>query len=226
MAGQESGPSGETGKRVMQEDLDRPNEDDWNTHLRVPLTSGSSEGTSRSKGSKRPKKPDAHDKRPEYPPKEYTNFLRPVAMSWYQRRTWQRLVRQYFGNNEDGYIALCKDLCTEFMDKLEDSEQFNNYHDFWLSTEWLSWVVTAMTHNVVKQGFEVVYKRPTGEPHTDDELKLLRMLEQVQGECQKYSRKHMKNLPWRDEAERDLLKQKLAGAIAWLPRSAKVVEQP
>jgi hypothetical protein len=190
------------------------------------MASSSSEGTSKSKGHKRPKKPDAHDKRPEYPPKEYTNFLRPVAMAWYQLRTWQRLVRQYFGNNEDGYIALCKDLCTEFMDKLEDSEQFNNYQDYWLSPEWLSWVVTAMTNNVVKQGFEVVYKHPTGEPHTEDEQRLLRMLEQVQSECQKYSKKHTKSLPWRDEAEKDLLKQKLAGAVAWLPRSAKVVEQP
>lgn len=226
MTGGESGSSSDKGKRVIPEDLDKPIQDDWNVDLPITMVSTSSEGTSKSKSHKRPKKPDAHEKRPEYPPKEYTNFLRPVAMAWYQRRTWQRLVRQYFLNNEDGYVALSKDMCIEFMDRLEESEQFNNYQDYWLSPEWLNWVVTAMTNNVVKQGFEVVYKHPSGEAYTDDELKLLRMLEQVQAECQKYSRKHMKNLPWREEAERDLIKQKMAGAVAWLPRSAKIVEQP
>ena len=65
----------------MHEDLDRPREDDWNVELPITLVSCLTEGSSRFKGSKRPKKPDAHDKNPQYPPKEYTNFLRPIAMA-------------------------------------------------------------------------------------------------------------------------------------------------
>jgi hypothetical protein len=33
-------------------------------------------------------------------------------------------------------------------------------------------------------------------------------------------------MPWREDAEKELARQKLAGAMAWLPKSTKVIEQP
>jgi hypothetical protein len=91
-----------------------------------------------SKGHKRPKRPDAHEWRPEYPPREYTRFLRLVALEYYRLRSHQAFQRQFFRNGEDGYVDLSKDLCREFLDKLDASEVFNNYSDYWLHTEWLN----------------------------------------------------------------------------------------
>jgi hypothetical protein len=69
------------------------------------------------------------------------------------------LKRTYLNHGEDGYVLLCQDTCHEIMDKLDASEQFNNYSDFWNHGKWLVWIVNSMTSNVVNQDFNVVYKK-------------------------------------------------------------------
>jgi hypothetical protein len=40
------------------------------------------------------------------------------------------LERTFLDNGLDGYVALCKELCNEFMNACDTLEQFNNYLDY------------------------------------------------------------------------------------------------
>jgi hypothetical protein len=52
-------------------------------------------------------------------------------MRYYAHRDMDMLECTFFDNGLDGYVALCKDLCSEFMEACDTSEQFNNYLDYW-----------------------------------------------------------------------------------------------
>jgi hypothetical protein len=111
----------------MYEDLDAPQSIDWLT-LSDSGTGSGSGGPSLSQ--KQSKRADANEKNPGYPPREYMVFARPVAMRFYAHRDMDMLERTFLDNGLDGYVDLCKDLCREFMEACDTSEQFNNYLDY------------------------------------------------------------------------------------------------
>jgi hypothetical protein len=107
----------------MYEDLDAPQSTNWLMLSDSGTCSGSGGPSSSQKKSKRT---DANEKNPSYPPRGYTAIVRPVAMRYYTHRGMDMLERTFLDNGLDGYVALCKDLCKEFMKAFDDSEQFNN----------------------------------------------------------------------------------------------------
>jgi hypothetical protein len=115
------------GKRPMYEGLDAPESTDWLTLL--DSGTGSSLGGP-SSSQKRSKHADVNEKNPGYPLRRYTAFARPVAMRYYAHRDMDMLERTFLDNGLDGYVDLCKDLCREFMEACDTSEQFNNYLDY------------------------------------------------------------------------------------------------
>jgi hypothetical protein len=111
----------------MYEDLDAPQSTDWLT-LSNSGTGSSSRGPSLSPGKS--KLADANEKNRGYPPRGYTAFVRPVAMRYYAHRDMDMLECTFLDNGLDGYVALCKELCCEFMKACNTSEQFKNYLDY------------------------------------------------------------------------------------------------
>jgi hypothetical protein len=105
---------------------------------------------------------NANKKNPQWPPTEYMQFVRPVAMKYYAHRSIDMLERNFLDGGMDGYVELCKDLCHEFMKALDESEKFNNYLEFWEHVKWLDHIVTTNTNNVVKGTFEVLYLKKKG----------------------------------------------------------------
>jgi hypothetical protein len=112
----------------MYEDLDAPQSTDWLTLSESSTCSGSGGPSSSQKWSKRA---NAHEKNPGYLPREKTVFTRPVAMRYYAHRDMDMLERTFLDNGLDGYVALCKELCNEFMKACDTSEQFKDYLDYW-----------------------------------------------------------------------------------------------
>jgi hypothetical protein len=52
-------------------------------------------------------------------------------MRYYAHRDMDMLERTFLDNRSNGYVALCKELCCEFMKACDTFEQFNNYLDYW-----------------------------------------------------------------------------------------------
>jgi hypothetical protein len=96
----------------MYEDLDAPRSTDWLT-LSVSGTGSGSGGPSSSQ--KKSKRADTNEKNPGYPLRGYTAFIRPIAMRYYVHRDMDMLEHTFLDNGLDGYVALCKELCCEFM---------------------------------------------------------------------------------------------------------------
>jgi hypothetical protein len=147
-------------KRPMYKDLDAPQSTDWLTLSDSGIGSGLGGPSSSQKWSKYA---DANEKNPGYPPREYTAFVRPVAMRYYIHRGMDMLERTFLDNGLDGYVDLCKDLCREFMEACDTSEQYNNYLDYWDHVKSLYTIVTINTTNVVKGTFEVLYPKKGDE---------------------------------------------------------------
>jgi hypothetical protein len=80
--------------------------------------------------SKWTKHPDANEKNPNWPSREYTYFARPIAMKYYAHRSLDMFEREFLDTGMDKYVELYKDLCREFMRKFDDSKKFNNYLDY------------------------------------------------------------------------------------------------
>jgi hypothetical protein len=125
--GPNRGGSRSAGKCPIYEDLDAPESNDWLMLFDSGMGSGL-EGT--SSVPKRSKRADANKKNPQWPPIEYTQFVRPVAMKYYTHRSMDSLERNYLDGSMDGYVELCKDLRHEFMKELDEFEKFNNYLDY------------------------------------------------------------------------------------------------
>jgi hypothetical protein len=80
------------GKHPIYEGLDAPASNDWLTL--------SSNGTGSGLGgtlsaSERSKHADANKKNPQWPPIQYTHFIRLVAMNYYTHRTMDLLEHNY-----------------------------------------------------------------------------------------------------------------------------------
>jgi hypothetical protein len=175
---------------------------------------------------KRSKRADANKKNPKWPPIEYTQFIRPVAMKYYVHRTMDLLERNYLDGGMDGYVELCKDLCCEFMKELDDSEKFNNYLDYWEHMKWLDHIITTNTNNVVKGTFEVQYRKKKDEEYDESKKELLTKLQKVQATCQRYYGSRTKTMPWRVQALKGTMEAHIGGGVVWLPEHAKVIEIP
>jgi hypothetical protein len=67
--------------------------------------------------SKPTKRLDAIEMNSSWPLKEYTQFSRPRAMTYYVHRSLRMLEQKFLDNSLDGYVELCKDPCQEFMSK-------------------------------------------------------------------------------------------------------------
>jgi hypothetical protein len=103
----------------MYEDLDAPQSTNWLTLSDSGTGSGSGGPSSSQKKSKRT---DANEKNPCCPPRGYTAFVRPVAMRYYAHKDMDMLERTFLDNGLDGYVALYKELCYEFMKACDTSE--------------------------------------------------------------------------------------------------------
>jgi hypothetical protein len=177
--------------------------------------------------SKRSKHVNANKKNPQWPPIQYMQFVRPVAMKYYAHRTMDSLERNYLDGGMDGYVELCKDLCREFMKELDDSEKFNNYLDYWEHVKWPDHIVTTNTNNVVKGTFEVLYQKKKDEEYDKSNKELLAKLQKVQATCQRYSGSKTKIMPWRVQALKGAMEAHMGGG--WygyqnMPRSLKFQE--
>ena len=69
------------------------------------------------------------------------------------------LNRKFLDNGFDGFVNLCANLGREITDKLDESELYNNWSDFFEHIQWLDEIVTQNTTNVVIGNFEVVHKK-------------------------------------------------------------------
>jgi hypothetical protein len=188
-------------------------------------------GTSGSPSSsqKQSKRVDANEKNPGYPLREYMAFGRPVAMRYYAHRDMDMLERTFLNNGLDGYVALCKDLCREFMEACDTSKQFNNYLDYWDHVKWLDTIVTINTTNVVKGTFEVLYPKKGDEEYNESKKQLLTKLYKVQVACRRYSRKKTKTMPWRVQVLKRAMEAHMGGGGGMAttgPPHAKVIEIP
>jgi hypothetical protein len=76
-----------------------------------------------SSSQKKSRRDDSNEKNPGYLPRAYTAFVRPVAMRYYAHRDMDMLERSILDNGLDGYVALCKELCNEFMNACDTSER-------------------------------------------------------------------------------------------------------
>jgi hypothetical protein len=73
----------------------------------------------------------ANVKNPNWPPREYIQFVKPIAMKYYAHMSMDMLECNFFNNIMDGYVDLCKDLCREFIHKFDNPKKFNNHLDYW-----------------------------------------------------------------------------------------------
>jgi hypothetical protein len=112
-------------------------------------------------------------------------FARSVAMRYYANRGMDMLERTFLDNGLDEYVALCKELCCEFMKACDTSEEFNDYLDYWDHVKWLDTIVTINTTNVVKGTFEVLYPKKGDEEYDESKKQLLAKLYKVQAACQR-----------------------------------------
>jgi hypothetical protein len=179
-----------------------------------------------SSSQKRSKHADANEKNPGYPLRGYTAFARPVAMRYYAHRDMDMLECTFLDNRLDGYVDLCKDLCHEFMEACDTSEQFNNYLDYWDHVKWLDTIVTINTTNVVKGTFEVLYPKKGNEEYDESKKQLLAKLYKVQAACRRYSRNKMKTMPWRVQVLKGAIEAHMGREVVWLPSHTKVMEIP
>jgi hypothetical protein len=147
-------------------------------------------------------------------------------MRYYAHRDMDMLERTFLDNGLDGYVALCKELCCEFMKACDTSEQFNNYLDYWDHVKWLDTVVTINTTNVVKETFEVLYPKKRDEEYDESKKQPLAKLYKVEASCRRFSGNKTKTMPWRVQALKGAMEAHMGWGVVWLLPHAKVIEIP
>ena len=211
------------GKRPMYKYLDAPQSTDRLMLFDTSTGSGLEDPSSSQKKSKRA---NVHEKNPSYLPKEFTAFARPVVMRYYAHRDMAMLEHTFLDNELDGYVAFYKELCKEFMEACDTSEQFNDSLDYWDHVKWLDQIVTTNTNNVVKGSFEVLYPKKKDEEYDESKKQLLAKLLKVEAACRRHSAHRSKTMPWRVQALKGAMEAHMGGGVVWLPSHAKVIEIP
>ena len=107
------------GKCLIYEDLDAPQSTNWLMLSDNGTGSGSGDP---SLSQKKSKHADVNEKNPGCPPKGYMVFVRSYAMRYYVHRDMDMLECTFLDNGLDGYVALYKELCKEFMKACDDCE--------------------------------------------------------------------------------------------------------
>ena len=67
---------------------------------------------------------------PNRPGKEYADVAREIVLHYYKVQSMQMLQREFLDAGVDGFLSLCADIGREIMDKLEDTELYNNWADY------------------------------------------------------------------------------------------------
>ena len=84
------------------------------------------------KGKKKKQKAFAHEKNPQYSPKEYGHFVREKVFEFYNIKTTSALEQTYIEHGMDGLMSLQVELNGVIIKALERSELYNNYdRDYW-----------------------------------------------------------------------------------------------
>ena len=161
-----------SGQRPVYVDLDAPENMDVANQVGSSSTPSSS-----SKGKKR--KQPAHKRDPDYPPPEYSQFLREVAVNYYRFRSRDMLSREFLNKGEAGIRSLQLDMEREFWARLAESEQYMDCQTkFFQAPKWIEQMVTTATTNATHV-FDCVVKKPRGEEHSDEDKEFLEKLKWV-----------------------------------------------
>ena len=81
---------------------------------------------------KKKQKASAHEKNPQYPPKEYEHFVRKKVLEFYNLKIEGALERTYIDHGVDGLMSLQIELNGVITKALEQSKLYNNYDmDYW-----------------------------------------------------------------------------------------------
>ena len=87
----------------------------------------------------------------------------------------------------EGFHKLSDDLCNELERRFEESEEFNNYTDYWLHQEWLDRQITTLTTNIVAN-WSYHNGKKADTPHlTDKEKDMVAKLKEIQVWAQSFS---------------------------------------
>ena len=92
------------------------------------------------------------------------------------------LHREFLDGGVDGFVSLCADIGREIMEKLEETELYNNWADYAKHIQWLDELVTRNTTNVVVGTSEVIHKIP-GQGYNSELEDLLQKLKVVEAFC-------------------------------------------
>lgn len=206
------------GKRPFTWDIDAPEEDET-----PPIVDPTSQTGSNPSSSSKGKKLKAHEKNVDWPPPQYTNFIRDVTLEWFRVRSIEMLTNEYVGKKVHGLEKLREEFYREFTTKLELDEQCNDvsssyfqYHD------WLKQQIDTACYNVTNM-FDARIKKPKDGDFEQDVMEFRAKLQWFKGEMSQYSRSKTKTLPWHEKALKAAMEQHMGGGVVWIPESARVV---
>jgi hypothetical protein len=98
-------------KRVAYHDLDSSDWDDIvATPMEIPTASNTQSAPSSTSEGKKKQKASAHEKNPQYSPKQYGHFVREKVLEWYNKKIAGMLERTYIQHNADGLMSLQVEL--------------------------------------------------------------------------------------------------------------------
>jgi len=128
---------------------------------------------------------------------------------------------------EAGYNKLTKDLREELEKKYEALEEFNNYSDYWLCSNFLDNMVIQMTTNEFENWHYCMKKREDESNCNEANKEFATKLHMLQTWNQIYNTTWYKNKqPWKEIEEDKILNECVRGSMYWLPRSVKVLPMP
>jgi hypothetical protein len=214
-------------KRPAYHDLDSSDWDDIvATPMEIPTASNTQSAPSSTSEGKKKQKASAHEKNPEYPPKQYGHFVREKVLEWYNKKTAGMLERTYIQHNADGLMSLQVELNGVITEALQTSEFYNNYDkDYWEYGRWLDQQIISSTSNIV-HGFECVYKKGEDGEYNQRDLALLQKLQGIQKFAARFSNNKSKTVPWRLQALKSAMEQYMGGGLVYLPETAEVIAVP
>lgn len=210
----------DTGKRPMSREVDvlDTSVSMSNSQSGMQSASAPSSTSGRKKKNKR-----ASDTNPDYPTIEYTNFLRDVAVNFYEMRSKETLTREYISKGINGMDKLHDDLRREFLFALSKDEAYGDaQRKFFKFGDWLETQLDASMYNMT-QGLEVRRKPPRGAEESQEAKDLRLKVEWFKAAASHYSRNKTKSMPWQEQAMKAAMEQHMGGGVVWIPDSARVL---
>ena len=115
----------------------------------------------------------------DMPGKDYLRKGREIGIRFYEVRKLHSMKRMYMSLGEEGFRKLCDDLTEELERRLDESETFSNYTEFWLHQEWLGKLVVSLTTNVVAQWMNRTSKKQNDPNLSDTDKEMVANLEEI-----------------------------------------------